>query len=147
MPVPSKLYLVARQAGVSRIRAEQLWVVAQRLSKQEGAGNRYALQLVRRMLEIEEIPQLVEKELARIREGLAGDVEVRAFFDSSNLCFATVGDVLIEQGRDPRIDLLCNIVNQHDWPESHDIWDVCENYRGSLQELFDRVLAVVGVQV
>ena len=144
--ISSKLYTMARISGTSRLKAEQLWVLANRLAKNEGKDNRYALEIVRRMMKIESIPVLTERYMEAAEFGTLHDKQIRAFLDSGNVCFAESDDVLIESGADPRIDLLCAIVNQNDWPEAHDIWEMVENYHGSLEQLFDRVLKLVGMK-
>ena len=57
--ISSKLYTMARISGTSRLKAEQLWVLANRLAKNEGKDNRYALEIVRRMMKIESYRDLI----------------------------------------------------------------------------------------
>lgn len=144
MPIPM-LHSLARRAGVSRLDAERMWKQAKSSAKAQGKGDNYGyiVNIVKKMMKLSVTDSIEERLIGHHVEGTAEDYEVRCFFDSGNLCFASVDDVLIEAGVDPRIDFIVSTVNNTDWPADHEVWTECENYKGSLQTLLDKVLRMV----
>lgn len=149
MPLPV-FNVIGAKHGLSRIDTDNLWKVAQAQAAKDGRTDQYdyIMSLVKKMMDdeadeteiSEDYKSAAESIIKRQANGTLEDRTIRAFLDSGFLCFATPDDVLISEGVDPRIDLLCALVNKTDWPEDHEMWDVCESYHGSLISLFNRVL-------
>lgn len=76
-------------------------------------------------------------------EGLIHDVNVRAFFDSGILSFATLEDISIDEGLDERVDYILSIINENEWPSDHPAMELVDGYEGSLQTLYIDLIELV----
>ena len=65
------------------------------------------------------------------------DMQVRTFYDSGILRFATLDDIMIESKEDSRIGIMSSIVNDPTWPHDHPIHELFDEYEGSLAKLFE----------
>lgn len=70
----------------------------------------------------------------------SSDRVVQTFFDSGILSIATIDNVLIDRRSDFRVDRILSIINGRDWKD--EVYKVLDNYRGSLQGLYDCILAL-----
>jgi hypothetical protein len=155
---------LAKEKGISKDKAEELWDKAKdaavgstlndgsKIPKDESKWRdkhwKYVTGIFKKMIGMKEqtyveslLDLAMNKGSKTIIEALSqGDMQVRAFFDTGELCFATTEDVLLDDKRDPRLALLRGIVNDVNWPEDHPIYDTLEGYEGSLEGLFKEVL-------
>ena len=59
---------------------------------------------------------------------LEADRQVRTFFDSGMLSFASLDDVMIEANEDNRISIMSSITNDNTWPHDHLIHELFDGY-------------------
>ena len=77
-----------------------------------------------------------------IEVATGGDVQVRTFFDSGLLCFATLDDIMIDPAIDTRVEQIVAMVNTNTWPANHPMIEKLEGYEGSLSNLHNQVLSM-----
>lgn len=140
MPAPA-LASLAKKAGKSYADAERYYKDAK---KQVGTDN-YALimGIVKKRLGLKK-ESAAEYLISKLMEHERPE-NVRAFFDSGLLNFASMDDVYIDPATDERLDDIAWIVNENDWPHDHPLFDIVNGYEGSISVLYDRVMSL-GIQ-
>lgn len=158
MPPPA-LASLAKKAGKTLKDAERYYADAKKQVKPDSDDDyRLVMGIVKKRLGLKTKPLAAsaesfidsvlygEKGFSLIEMVSGGDTQVKTFFDSGMLCFATPDDVMIESNVDDRISAMMSIVNEEDWPNGHPIYDLFENYEGSLDYLFDSFTRLVKLE-
>ena len=73
--------------------------------------------------------------------------DIRAFYDSGILCFASIDDILISEDSDPRLNIMRNVINEYEWSDSHPVVDIFEDYEGPLDSLYKLFLDKLGILI
>ncbi|MCG8435638.1 MAG: hypothetical protein MJA83_16565 [Gammaproteobacteria bacterium] len=64
--------------------------------------------------------------------------KVRAFYDSGELCFCTLEDVMVQPGTDHRLDAVATLVNEFQWPADFPLLHEIDGFEGTADEVLDK---------